>query len=163
MQLILIRHGDAENAAVSDFDRRLTAKGREQAARAGRFLREAGLRPAVFLASPYLRARETAAGILAELPGAWGLTVQETPELGCGCAPQTLSEILENTPDADRGVLAVGHQPDCGEIVEYFCHGGQPAFKKCCIAVLELYELRRGGGELRAFIPPELQLPTSEN
>lgn len=158
MRLYLVRHGDAEDvSAQGDFGRRLTAKGREQAARLGRFLAAREIRPACCLTSPYARARETAATILAGLPAAWGLTATEEPRLGCGCDGPALRAVLEAVPGAEGGVLVVGHQPDCGEILQYFCGGGQAAFKKCTLAVVELCELRRAGGELLALVPSALQ------
>lgn len=158
MRLYLVRHGDAEDvSSQGDFGRRLTAKGHEQAARLGRFLAANGLRPACCLTSPYQRARETTAAILAQLPAAWGLTATEEPRLGCGCDGPALRAVLASVPAAEGGALVIGHQPDCGEILQYFCGGGQTAFKKCTLAVLELPELRRAGGELAALVPATLQ------
>ena len=156
MRLLLVRHGDAEDYAESDCSRRLTAKGQKQAAAAGRFLRTRGFRPAEIICSPYTRARETAAGILAELPAEWDLQIRTVSRLGCGCTGGDMREIL-SAGRRDGDILAVGHQPDCGGILEYFIGGGQFAFKKCTMAVIQLYEIRANAGELLAFVPADLQ------
>ena len=72
-------------------------------------------------------------------------------------AVPALRAVLEAAPGAEGGALVVGHQPDCGEILQYFCGGGQAAFKKCTLAVVEVCELRRAGGELLALVPSALQ------
>lgn len=154
MRLVLIRHGDAENFAARDFDRVLTAKGRDQAAGTGEFLAAAGVRPLQILSSPYRRAQATAA-IIAQKFNREKMVIEE-PRLGCGCTPETAVKILQEADarGCNGDVIWVGHQPDCGEITEYFCGGGQYAFKKCAAAFINLWEFRRGGGELAAFVPP---------
>ena len=61
-QVILVRHAHAEwpNWSGRDFDRPLTPRGEEDAARTAQELRLAGHRPALLLASPALRTRQTA-------------------------------------------------------------------------------------------------------
>ncbi len=68
-RLVLLRHGDAERGvAERDELRRLTARGREQAAATGRQLLSALPGSALrIVSSPYLRARETAEIIAAVL------------------------------------------------------------------------------------------------
>lgn len=60
-RLILLRHGEAERSAASgsDYDRALTARGREDARAAGRWLAERGLKIDLALVSPAVRARQT--------------------------------------------------------------------------------------------------------
>jgi len=61
-QVILVRHAHAEwpNWSGRDFDRPLTPRGEEDAARAAHELRQAGHRPDLLLASAALRTRQTA-------------------------------------------------------------------------------------------------------
>lgn len=91
MDLVLLRHGEAERNAASDARRRLTGRGADEARVTGVAL--AALHPPVpvVLSSPYLRARGTA-DIVAEALGAG--VVQEIPGI---------------TPDDDvrRAVLAI--------------------------------------------------------
>lgn len=70
-RLFLVRHGrvhNPERVAYGFLPRmRLDAEGREQARRAGRFLRACA--PVALFASPLLRAQQTARLILAQFPG----------------------------------------------------------------------------------------------
>ena len=62
MRIYIVRHGEAEFAALgsSDSGRQLTAKGQRQAERVGAALRVLGEVPSVVLTSPLPRARRTA-------------------------------------------------------------------------------------------------------
>ena len=60
MELLLIRHATAESSAASDFERALTDVGNSQAEKVGQFLKRSNLVPDVTLASPLVRARQTA-------------------------------------------------------------------------------------------------------
>ncbi len=100
----LLRHGDAEDAApgADDASRALTKKGRRQSRDAGRALAALGVEIGACIASPKLRARETAE-IAAE---ALGVEVEVDERLrGGDFDPADLA--------AGRGeVLLVGHEPD---------------------------------------------------
>ncbi len=175
MRLIVLRHAEAFDHAASDFARRLTPKGREQAARAGSFLRDHGLEPQHILCSPYLRARETALVATAQLrlpegsrphPGAAdseqdrlaeGL-IREEKELGCGMRPESALALLRHLPESDT-VLLVGHQPDCSIFAAHLTgthSSGAFNFKKACSAVFELERFCSGGATLEAFLPVKL-------
>ena len=100
--IYLLRHGDAEDGDGDDAVRRLTPKGERQAEAAGRALAIEGAKIETCLASPRLRALETA-------------------RLACnplGLEPETASELRGGRFDAlalaaGRGsVLLVGHEPD---------------------------------------------------
>ncbi|RPI40047.1 MAG: phosphohistidine phosphatase SixA, partial [Methanoregulaceae archaeon] len=58
MDVYILRHGKAEDAGqgIVDADRRLTKKGREETAAAGRWIAERELRFDLIAASPLLRA-----------------------------------------------------------------------------------------------------------
>lgn len=100
--IYLLRHGDAEDGDGDDAARRLTAKGERQARAAGRALvaREAEIDAC--LASPRVRAAETARLACEPL----GIEPEAADELsGGGFDALTLT--------AGRGnVLMVGHEPD---------------------------------------------------
>ena len=61
MELYLLRHGDALDAAPDDASRQLSPLGERQAHVAGRMLVRLSARPALILASPLVRAARTAA------------------------------------------------------------------------------------------------------
>ncbi|MGB2090513.1 MAG: phosphohistidine phosphatase SixA [Akkermansiaceae bacterium] len=120
MELLLIRHAKAEPHSLSDAERALTDSGREQAQKVGRFLLGNDLVPDLTLASPLVRARQTAE-IVCEVSGASSPTIE--PWLACGMRPGTAIQELASYRDFAR-VAIVGHNPD----FEYFAQwllGGQ--------------------------------------
>jgi phosphohistidine phosphatase len=100
--IYLLRHGDAEDGGGDDAARRLTPKGERQARAAGLALAALGTRIDVCLASPRVRAAQTA-------------------RLACEALeiePETTGELSGGAFDSlalsgGRGdVLLVGHEPD---------------------------------------------------
>jgi phosphohistidine phosphatase len=120
MDLLLIRHAKAEPFASSDSARALTGKGREQAEKVGRFLTVHDLLPEVTLASPLLRARETAE-IFCRAAGAAEPVIE--PWLACGMRPSTAMKELAGYGQFRR-VAIVGHNPDFEYLAEWLL-GGQ--------------------------------------
>lgn len=59
MTIGFLRHAEAEDGHGSDFGRKLTPKGLEQAAKAGKFFQRNGLLPDLIVTSPVVRARQT--------------------------------------------------------------------------------------------------------
>jgi len=105
--IYLLRHGDAEDGAGDDAARRLTEKGERQAETAGQALAALGADVDACLASPKVRAADTA-------------------RLACralGLEPEIVEELRGGAFDAlaltaGRGhTLLVGHEPDfSGEV-----------------------------------------------
>ena len=131
MQLVIVRHAESAPGSPDEL-RPLTPAGREQARSLGVELREQGIEPDAVVASPLLRALETAAA----LAGTLGLGDPEVDErLAPGAAPADIR-------DAARGrgetVVVVGHQPDCGQAVAAITGGPEPAFPPCGYVLLEL-------------------------
>ena len=106
MRLFLVRHAHSD-PGDPDSLRPLSKRGRKQALELGERL--APVEPELVLASPLLRARETASAI-AKATGA-ELRIDER------LAPGASADDLVAAIDGARGtVVAVGHQPDCSEI-----------------------------------------------
>jgi len=100
--IYLLRHGDAEEGMGDDAARRLTLKGERQAEAAGKALAALGIKPDACLASPKVRAADTARLACEALD----LEPEMTDELRGGPFDST-------TLAAGRGdVLLVGHEPD---------------------------------------------------
>ena len=113
MDLILWRHADAAEGG-RDLERKLTAKGRKQAARVAEWLvARLPSRYAVF-ASPARRARETA--------DALAVRYKIADRLAPGAAP---ADILETAgwPLHKGAVVVVGHQPDLGRAAAVLLSG----------------------------------------
>src|SRR4051794_29400271 len=101
-----LRHGDAEEGSP-DFDRRLTAKGERQSRDAGATLAALGAEFDLCLASPRVRARDTAR--LACEPLGLEVTIEEQLS-GGRFDPLELAAGLDN-------VLLVGHEPDFSDAI----------------------------------------------
>jgi phosphohistidine phosphatase len=124
--IYLLRHGEAEHAAADDAERRLTEKGERQARDAGLALRELGVEVEACLASPKVRALETARLACEAL----GIEVEVTEALRGGSF-----DALDLA--AGRGeVLLVGHEPDFSSEVGRLT-GANVALKKGGIAVVD--------------------------
>ena len=109
MDLILWRHADAENGAP-DLARRLTPKGHDQAKRVAAWLR--GRLPERYrlLASPALRAQETAAAL-------GPVTTEKS------LAPGATVEAILRLAGNEGTTVLVGHQPDLGLALAYLLCG----------------------------------------
>jgi phosphohistidine phosphatase len=126
----LLRHADAEQGSP-DEERRLTAKGEQQARAAGAALSKLGVKPDVCLTSPKVRAVQTAELACEPL----GVEVRLESRLAGG-------SFDANALAAGHGsVLLVGHEPDCSDVVEDLT-GGRVDMKKGGIAGVEDAELR---------------------
>ena len=106
MRLIVVRHAHSDPGSPDEL-RPLSARGREQARELGERLTAA--RPGLVLASPLLRARETAAAI-AKTTGA---ELRVDDRLAPGASAEDVLAALEGVSGT---VVTVGHQPDCSEI-----------------------------------------------
>ncbi len=134
--IYLLRHGDAEDGDGDDASRRLTSKGERQSHRAGVALAALGAEIETCLASPKVRAADTAR--LAAEP--LGVEVEISEALRGGAFDAT-------DLAAGRGVvLLVGHEPDFSEEVARLT-GARVKLKKGGVAALE-------DGELLALLRP---------
>lgn len=157
MELILWRHADAGDALDDpdgDFDRRLSERGRRQAARVARWLESRLPERCLVLCSPAPRARETGEAL--------GLKFRIDERLAPGASGAALLD-LANWPDRDeartRHVMIIGHQPTLGEAVSLALCGESQRWTVRKGAVVWLAS--RGSGDLRsvylrAAIGPDL-------
>ncbi|MGZ5375066.1 MAG: SixA phosphatase family protein [Solirubrobacterales bacterium] len=124
--LWLLRHGDAEHGAGDDAARGLTEKGRRQARDAGRALAALGVELDACLASPKVRAVDTAR--IACEPLDAEVEIEERLRGG----PFNLLELA-----AGRGeILLVGHEPDFSSAVSELT-GARVKLKKGGLAGVE--------------------------
>ncbi|HEX6665306.1 MAG TPA: histidine phosphatase family protein [Solirubrobacterales bacterium] len=124
--IYLLRHGDAEDGNGDDAARRLTAKGERQARFAGSALAALGSPLDTCLASPRVRAAQTA-------------------RLACEALdlePETANELAGGRFDAlaltaGRGdVLLVGHEPDFSDEVARLT-GAKAKLRKGGLAIID--------------------------
>jgi phosphohistidine phosphatase SixA len=106
VRLFLVRHAHSDPGDPDEL-RPLSARGREQARDLAERL--TGVEPSLVVASPLLRARETASAI--------AKATRAELRVDDRLAPGADAEgVLDAIAGADGPVVAVGHQPDCSEI-----------------------------------------------
>ncbi|MDN3518617.1 phosphohistidine phosphatase SixA [Aquisalimonas lutea] len=157
-QLLLIRHGIAEDAAPGqpDADRALTARGRERTAAVAADLAGLVERLDRLVSSDLLRARETA-DLIAEAVAVGEREV--FPGLAPGADPGAVYTRLAGDTDVDT-IALVGHEPQMNLLLGMALTGeaiGPARFRKAGVALVEFPgPLRPGAGRLAAFLPPAL-------
>jgi phosphohistidine phosphatase len=144
MLLYFLRHAEAEDSGPSgDFSRRLTEHGRQRSREAGEALAALGIHLDLILASPLVRAQQTAEAV-AEVLG-----VEARPEriLGGNFDLHGLAEIVAHNHTA-RDLLVVGHEPDFSYVTGQLAGGANVEMKKGAIACVETQGIARGSGTL---------------
>jgi phosphohistidine phosphatase len=154
MEVYLLRHahaGDPDKWTGDDAERPLSAKGRKQAERLGRFLAEHGFEPDAIVTSPKLRARETAELVAVEL----NAHIETDGRLGRALDPDLLGQVID---EAGGGrVILVGHDPDFSELAAGLCGAQHIPLKKGTLVRIDVTPpLREGSGTLRWLVPPDL-------
>jgi phosphohistidine phosphatase len=144
-QLWFLRHGDAEHGSGSDFDRKLTDKGEQQATAAGAALARLGGGFAACYTSPRVRALDTARLACHAL----GLQPEQVAALGGGFDRDHALELLHRH-GAEERVLLVGHEPDFSQTVHDLT-GARVDLKKGGLAAVRV---EPGGGTLLALLRP---------
>ncbi|HXM82156.1 MAG TPA: phosphohistidine phosphatase SixA [Burkholderiales bacterium] len=112
MELILWRHADAEDGKP-DLERKLTPKGEKQAKRVAKWLIEHLPEQFSVVASPALRAQQTAAAL--------GVQVKTIEALAPGASVDQILAAARNK----KAVVIVGHQPDLGRAVAHLVAGAR--------------------------------------
>ena len=115
--LLLQRHAksDWSNPELADHDRPLNQRGKRNAERMGRVLKDEDLMPDLILTSTAKRARQTAKRVVGA--GGYSGTVEETRALYLANPPGYAAAIRKVQDDCSR-VMVVGHNPGLEEFVE---------------------------------------------
>lgn len=111
MKIILVRHGEAENASgtISDSQRDLTDKGVSDIHKIGKFIKNSSLAVKQVYYSPYTRTKHTAEILSEELKYSCEMVPSDDLLAGKGCTD--IISCLVNFTNSDT-VLLVGHNPD---------------------------------------------------
>lgn len=155
MQILLIRHGEAEPLKRSDAERNLTPDGLHQAQLAGAWLLNHRYVLDGLFASPYHRARQTANELSNVLEVPVTLTDRITPDR----SPREAMAWLESLDLPDDAVIAlVCHMPVVGRLAAWLCEGvdGDRHFSLAEVKVLDLPVLGAGQGRVLAEFTPRL-------
>lgn len=158
VNLVIMRHGEAEALQSTDAKRQLTVKGQTEVSRMAAWLRQ---HYPVFdrvICSPYTRAHQTAE-----------LMLQKQPT---GCPLELLADLVpEGDPaqvqlyldalwpaEPEQRILLVSHMPLVSFLVQTFSNAGQcPVFATAGLACLH-YQPGRSGQLLEVISPQELSL-----
>ena len=109
MKLLLMRHGEASySAGRSDKDRPLTMHGKDQATRAGEWLKSKGLCPDVIWCSSALRTRET--WDILQSAGAIKAQAHLVDDLYLA-NPHELLKAIHSSPTDAQCLLVIAHNP----------------------------------------------------
>lgn len=161
MKLFLLRHAIAEDYASTgmDRDRALTPTGIERLDHVLRVAAKAGVKPAVILSSPYVRARQTAEQAAKRLRC-------KTPIVFSGALVPEASpaaawdEIRAATGTADlEDLLVVSHDPLISSLLSFLLGVSEyiHSFKKAGMARVDLTRTgSRPAGEIQWILTPAL-------
>ena len=115
--LLILRHAKSswDNGNLSDHDRPLNGRGRQDAPAMGRFLRDQSMTPDLIITSTAKRAQATAEAVA--LAGDYEGEIKLTRRF-YHADPEAYLEVLAAVPDAYERVMIVGHNPGMEELVE---------------------------------------------
>ena len=124
-RLILMRHGDAERPSpgLEDFDRVLTAEGREESRSVGRALAGAGVVPDLALVSAARRTLETWRAVGESFASA---AMRQDDSLYAASSVRLAAAAREAAADADT-VILVGHNPGVHQLALHLAKRGGAA------------------------------------
>jgi phosphohistidine phosphatase len=158
--IYLVRHGMAESLSptLSDQERRLTAAGRDVMDHVAEGLSRLAVVPAVILASPMVRAAETAEILRRAL--ARDAALEHCPALAPGNPVSAIFNVLAEHLHQEQ-ILLVGHEPTMGELASCLLTGSPSLaslrFKPGAVAAIDFPSApSETRGSLRWFIRAEL-------
>lgn len=153
MRLYIVRHGEAERRATTDAERPLTAHGRAQVRHLWHELAEEGVAVARLVASPFLRARQTADEIAAVFPG---VAREEQASLVPEGSPAAVINWLLQRP-AEEGLVLVSHMPLVGQLTGTLVESGNARvpFSVGSVACLDVEVAASGGARLLWLRAPD--------
>jgi phosphohistidine phosphatase len=150
MIVYLMRHGKAEDLAMSDEVRALTSEGVRKTEDAARVLAHLKIQPSAIYASPRVRAQQTAQIVAKAL----GQPVTTREELDFSFDLGRMIGLLAAHDDREE-VLLVGHNPSLSEVVEAAC-GARVMLKKGAVAALNWSQASPRQAELLWLATPAL-------
>jgi phosphohistidine phosphatase len=156
-QLLLMRHAKSDwtSPAATDFERPLNSRGERDVPRMAALLKACDMVPQCLLASPALRARQTAEGVGAVL----GIKPTFNPDLYLASL-ETLVGTLEKQPTELESIMLVGHNPGMAELLQRLV-GGLARLPTAGLALIDFAtdrwtDIDKLGGELQWFVNPRL-------
>ena len=158
VNLVIMRHGEAEPMSVQDSQRQLTVRGQHDVSQMALWLQHHYAAFDWIWASPYMRTRQTAEIMVAKQAGFSQLEIisELVPDGDANIFKRYFDARLSVKPDAR--VLLVSHMPLVSFLVEAFTVTGQaPVFSPAQLACID-YKPTQGGQLLERLSPQELAL-----
>lgn len=115
--LLILRHAKSswKDPGMTDHDRPLNARGKQDAPRIGQLLRDQGLPPDLILSSTAKRARATAKRVVEG--GELACSPQLLDQLYLASA-ETYIDVLRQQPAECERILVIGHNPGLEDLVQ---------------------------------------------
>lgn len=158
VNLVIMRHGEAVAQSSQDSQRQLNARGEAEVEKMSAWLAKVYSHFDYVLASPFVRAQQTASLMLAQQgPSTQLETLAElVPEGDCQQVQLYVDALLSEHPAAR--ILIVSHMPLVSFLVETFTRAGNtPIFDTAALACIE-YSVNGSGVLLEKMAPAELSL-----
>lgn len=116
LEVAILRHANANwpLPGETDFNRKLSARGQDEASRSADFLTAQGFKPTKAVTSPAVRCVETLEIVMKTLGGESGIHVE--PNLYLSSADDYIATISEHRNT--QRMLLVGHNPTLEELIE---------------------------------------------
>lgn len=166
MRLMLLRHAKSEKAApgARDHERRLDARGRDNAAMIGTYMERHALVPDRAIVSTAQRTRETWDGLAAALSAAPPATFEDRLY---NAGTDAILAVARGTEPSVRSLLLIGHNPGLHDIARLLIASGDVEARERLneglptsgLAVIDFagehwHLLHAHGGRLERFVSP---------
>jgi len=134
--LFLIRHAQAETLhKISDFDRKLTAKGQGDAIKMSQRLFHHKTLPKFFISSPANRALSTAKAFAENLR--LSMRKIQPENMIYEATTNTLLSIINHMNNSFSNIAIVGHNPGLSELITYLSDEDLGSIPPCAIVQLQ--------------------------
>lgn len=157
VNLVIMRHGEAEPQYLSDSERQLTATGQAEVSQMAEWLHHHYSAFDQIFSSPYRRTQQTAALLVQK-----GLSTQAI-ELNTDLVPEGQAQLVVDflelvyADNPQAKILLVSHMPLVSFLVEAFTRSGQtPIFDTAGIACIDYHQHK---GVLLEYVCPSLIQP----
>jgi phosphohistidine phosphatase len=161
--LLLLRHAKSswKEQDLPDRDRPLNKRGRNDAPRMGKLLKDEDLIPDLIVSSTAVRAKKTAELVAKACKYKGKIVLDHSPY---GAEPGAYIKILEGLSDKNMVALVVGHSPSVEETVGLLTGSLDVIMPTCALAKItlpiqnwaELKKLKIKGKLLKVWKPKEL-------
>jgi phosphohistidine phosphatase len=136
--LLILRHAKSswKDPNLPDHDRPLNKRGKHDAPRMGKLLKDEDLIPDLIISSTAARAKKTAE-LVAKVCKYKGEEISLDQSL-YGAEPADYLKVLQELSDKDKAVLVVGHSPSVEETVEVLTGSPDVIMPTCALAHISL-------------------------